>query len=285
MKTTFSLAAIYLSFATPILAQDQTTLSDVTAVEQAQRSTCATLGSEAVKQACLDGVAATDVAMRAAVEALPVAVELEADEPETQTAAIWARFAAARDVCNTMEVDARSDCVLAATVARQNELNGTPAQTASIRNEPPAPYRTWTDTSAIDDSKSVFVVYASQNREVMRSYGNAQPLQMNLRCLENTTTLYFSHNEAFFADIQNYGRVTMRMDDDPAFNRNFVESTDNQALGRWNGGQSIPVIRAMFGKDLLTVRLTPYNESPRTFTFNIRGIEQAVSELRETCNW
>jgi hypothetical protein len=51
--------------------------------------------------------------MRAAIEALPDEVEVE--EPDTETAAIWQRFTTARDVCNTMTGNTRSDCVMAAT--------------------------------------------------------------------------------------------------------------------------------------------------------------------------
>ncbi len=140
-----------------------------------------------------------------------------------------------------------------------------------------------TSTNAIDDSKIVLV---STNRSVVGSdnYGNSITASVLLRCMENTTSLILNTSE-FMSDTQGFGRVDFRVDDKKAQRLNMIGSTDNRALGLWNGRRSIPVIKSMFDGEKLTLRFTPYNENPITATFNIQGVENAVAELRETCNW
>jgi len=63
------------------------------------------------------------------------------------------------------------------------------------------------------------------------------------------------------------------------------ESTDNKALGLWSGGESIPVIKKMFGKKQLIARMTPFSESPITVEMDITGLDAAIEPLRTACGW
>lgn len=81
------------------------------------------------------------------------------------------------------------------------------------------------------------------------------------------------------------GHVTYRLDDDKARNASMDASTDNEALGLWNGGRAIPVIKQMLGKSKMILRARPYGESAFTATFNIAGIEEAIAPLRQECHW
>ncbi len=146
-------------------------------------------------------------------------------------------------------------------------------------------FRTRKSRSLVDDSPSVFITAYSNENLPMGRYKDAGRLELMMRCLENTTSFILSHGDAFFADTAGFGKVRFRLDDDRAFSRNMVERSDNQGLGLWSGRRSIPIIRDMFGHDRLLVEIQPYNESPRTFTFNISNLEDAVRPLREACNW
>lgn len=139
-------------------------------------------------------------------------------------------------------------------------------------------------TSPIDDSKTVVLRTSAMEPVAGRFRRDSRP-SLILRCHENTTVMYMSFDAHHMADIQGYGRVTLRIDQQNAVTRDMLASTDSKALGLWNGGRSIPVIRSLFDADVLTVRATPFSESPITVQFPISGLEEAITPLREACNW
>lgn len=141
------------------------------------------------------------------------------------------------------------------------------------------------DISRIDDSTNVFMNLQSSDSFRGRFRSGEAHATMYIRCQENTTSLYIVMGGHHLADIQNYGRVTYRIDSDPAQHRSFTSSTDSQALGLWSGGNSIPFIRQMFGADNVLVQITPFSESSITVDFPVSGLEEAIAPLREACNW
>lgn len=151
---------------------------------------------------------------------------------------------------------------------------------------PPEPADSWNTRvtqSPVDDSTSVFVQTRAIDTIDVR-FSSHRPT-LTLRCVENTTAAIINFDGAFVADIEGYGTVTFRVDDRASFDRRLQESTSNEALGFWSGGNAIPFIRQLFGGQTLLVRATPFNESPVVFSFNIRNVENAVAELRKTCGW
>lgn len=141
-----------------------------------------------------------------------------------------------------------------------------------------------TRTSPIDDSLSVFISAVSKD-EISNRFGQRGEALLMLRCVENRTSMILSFAGNHMADLNQYGQVTLRIDDQQARTLSMDESTDNGSLGLWSGGQSIPVIQQMFGHDTLTVRATPFSGSPITTQFPITGLEEAIIPLREACNW
>lgn len=140
------------------------------------------------------------------------------------------------------------------------------------------------DKSEFKDTTDVFLSVESD--EILRCGMFTQAkAQLLLRCLENTTTLYISTSCHVASGFQGYGRVEYRIDEKKAASRNFDASTDNRALGLWSGNRSIPVIKQMLDGETLLVRFTPFNESPVTARFNISGLNNAISPLREACHW
>ena len=145
----------------------------------------------------------------------------------------------------------------------------------------------WTkrvETSQMADETDVFLTLLSDDRVAGR-FGNDGSGVLYIRCMENTTALQFRVGDHFLADIQGYGRVEYRLDDRPMQSKNFRESTSNETLGLWNGGQSIPFMKSMLGHDRMIVRITPFNESPKTMTFSIAGLDTEIEQLRKTCGW
>ena len=87
------------------------------------------------------------------------------------------------------------------------------------------------------------------------------------------------------ADIQGYGTITYRIDDQPARKKEFGESTNNEVLGLWNGGTAIPFIKSLFGAETLRVRAMPFNESALETTFSVAGLTEEIGPLRKACGW
>ncbi len=82
-----------------------------------------------------------------------------------------------------------------------------------------------------------------------------------------------------------YGNIMYCLDSGTARTVNGETSTDNRAIGLWRGNRSIPVIKQMFGKSEMVIRMTPYGKSSFTATFDISGHEQAINPLRKACSW
>jgi type VI secretion system protein VasI len=139
------------------------------------------------------------------------------------------------------------------------------------------------ETSAIDDSKNVMMSVQSIN-EFSGKYGNLARASMNVACRENSTDVYFIFGDYFMSDHQEWGRATLRIDKNPAFSSSMKESTDNGALGLWNG-TGVSLLKSIFGKSKLLVRVTPFNESQVTAEFPIAGLEESIKTLRAACRW
>lgn len=141
-----------------------------------------------------------------------------------------------------------------------------------------------TDVSPLDDSKSVYLSVTSMS-PIMGRYGRLETGTLYIRCFENTTSLFTLWGGHFMSDNRGGGRVDYRIDDNPAAHVSMQESSDNEALGLWNGGVSIPFIKRLFGGEKIFMRASPFNESPVEMTFNISGLEEAIEPLREACGW
>ena len=143
-----------------------------------------------------------------------------------------------------------------------------------------------TETSAITDTATVFLSVKSTEDVQCRPYGQSSgPLTLYARCLENTTALLIVGDCQFASGFGGYGEVTFRTDKDKANTLNMQESTNSQSIGFWTGGRAIPAIQSLFGKERLTVRVTPFGMSPVEAVFDIAGLEDASKPLREACEW
>ena len=134
--------------------------------------------------------------------------------------------------------------------------------------------------SVMEDTKDVFITTSSSSYS--NKYGQSHSTRLYVRCKENTTALIFGFDEYLGLDETT---VQYRLDSEKSRSRSMVISTNNKSAGLWNGNSSIPVIKSLFGKKQLAVRVTPYGENPREMTFNIEGLEEMIQPLRESCNW
>lgn len=139
------------------------------------------------------------------------------------------------------------------------------------------------ETSKIDDSTNVSVSLESDNTFTGR-FGRQLTASTYIVCRENKTQFYFIFGDHFLSDIQSYGDVTYRIDKKPARSEGMTASTDNSALGLWNGA-GVPFIKDLLSAKYLLVQVTPYNESAVTAEFTVAGLERAILPLRKACGW
>jgi type VI secretion system protein VasI len=185
------------------------------------------------------------------------------------------------------EADASADPELADEIATADTASEEIA--AVVTEEPAAPdegaWNVEVNTSAMTDTTDVFASLNSENSQICRSYGSSSYLTLWVRCLENTTAVIFSGDCHMASGFQGYGDVTYRLDDDKAVTKGFQESTDNLALGLWSGGSAIPFAKSILGKDRMIVRFTPFGMSPVEYTFDLKGSDAAIQQVREQCSW
>jgi type VI secretion system protein VasI len=140
------------------------------------------------------------------------------------------------------------------------------------------------EKSRIDDSTNIFM-YVKSLEPIPQRFGGRDAARLIINCRENTTSLYINFGKNFMSDHAGGGRVITRIDEKPAKTIPMQVSTNNEALGLWRGGTSIPFIQSMFGSEQMFVRATPFSESALSMDFPIFGLEEAIRPLRAACNW
>ena len=149
-----------------------------------------------------------------------------------------------------------------------------------------AKWRSHVSTSKIQDTRDVYLRVDSDTYQQRFGRGTAT---LAVRCVENTTAFVINFGEYLGDDsssvYEKWKRVTIRLDDQNPIVKRMDVATNNEAVGLWSGGASIPFIKSMIGKKRMVVRITPYGENTREMTFPIEGLEYFIDPLRESCNW
>lgn len=74
-----------------------------------------------------------------------------------------------------------------------------------------------------------------------------------------------------------------RLDKQKEVERNWLVSTDTKAV--FYKGNDINFIRKLANSNKMYAKITPYNESPVSATFNLNGLSTTLKSLQEACNW
>lgn len=141
------------------------------------------------------------------------------------------------------------------------------------------------ETSKITDKTNVYVTVESDQLVPDRFGGRGTPATLIVRCQDDTTSLTIWFGGQFMASSGGFDRVTYRLDKQAAVNDRWEESTNNEFMGLWSGGQSIPLIKQLFSAQNFLVQATPFNESSITLDFKVGGLEHAIAPLRKACGW
>lgn len=158
-----------------------------------------------------------------------------------------------------------------------------PEPQATRQNVPPAdvkvsPWRVITGTDPIDDSKTVRIVNDALRPIDAQVIGTVTP-RLVLECMRNRTKAYIIWGR--FNTTSDH-TVTARIDKRPAMHLACDASTDFKASFI---RKPIRFIRSLIGHDNMVVEVTPYGENPQTTEFDISGLGDEISPLREACHW
>jgi type VI secretion system protein VasI len=165
-------------------------------------------------------------------------------------------------------------------LACYDALVPTPNSTAAER--PSGSWRSSTDVSRFDDSKSVHL--ATTAREPVSGWpGKVHTPTLHVRCQERKTSVYIVFGMSPAVEYGHMGAtVQIRTDKDPVRSIRTSKSTDGEALFL---PDAVATVKALFGKQELLVRFTPFNSNPQETSFSVAGLEGAIAPLRETCGW
>lgn len=122
-----------------------------------------------------------------------------------------------------------------------------------------------------DETQVFFMLMAGEGTN---SYGRSPALMV--RQQGSKLDVYIVWNEYLSEDRQ---RVTYRIDAEDPETLRWNVSTDNTATFFPSG--DLELVRNLLEADTFVVRTTPYNESPMTLTFDVRGFEAAARQFED----
>ncbi|MCX8474261.1 MAG: type VI secretion system-associated protein TagO [Sphingomonas sp.] len=139
------------------------------------------------------------------------------------------------------------------------------------------------DVNPVDDSKTRrATLLADEGASSMH-----ESVSLTIRCQSNRTELYVNWNDYLGDDsgdvYEEWKKITIRIGSQEARTERWGISTDSEAT--FAPSSPVALIQKMAKVDRLVLQTTPYNESPVTAVFNLKGIEKAVSPIAEGCGW
>jgi len=138
-------------------------------------------------------------------------------------------------------------------------------------------------TNPVDDSQTVVVSLTADSGA--SRWGDR--VRFYARCQSNKTEAYIFWGDYLGDDSSDvyseWKNVTIRLGDQKAKKQRWGVSTDSKATfaPSWAG----MLLQEIAKVDRLVVQTTPYNESPVTAIFDVKGFENALPLLAETCGW
>lgn len=136
--------------------------------------------------------------------------------------------------------------------------------------------------SPMDDSKTVVLALLAENQ--IEGWLARERPTLIVRCRENETDAYISVGMPSSVEFGETSRhtVRVRLDDQDAVTEMWSQSTDTEALF---SPRPVPLARQIAAAERLRFGFTPFNADPVVVEFDLRGFEEHVGTVAETCNW
>lgn len=167
---------------------------------------------------------------------------------------------------------------------------------------PSTPKQGWTESigrSPMDGSNTVVLSLNSEDL-IQGPIGSVKPTLI-VRCQEKKTDVYVvtgmaARIEEDGGGLSDYHKVRIRIDDGVASSESWTEATDHKALFApdqiydLNEHYELKEWRIAFARKLarattLIFEFTPFDGSPQTARFDLRGLDTHLDKVAEACNW
>ncbi len=134
-------------------------------------------------------------------------------------------------------------------------------------------WKTKIETNPIDDSETVILLLEADEG---RTKFNKTPALI-IRCKSDEIQIYISWNDYLGSEAY----VLTRLGKQIAETDEWGLSTDNSAT--FYPGNPLSFIKSLLKVDTFIAQVTPYNESPVTAVFDVKGFNVVVKPLLDTC--
>lgn len=132
--------------------------------------------------------------------------------------------------------------------------------------------------SKLDNSKTIYFIKKSEN-ELPNQIGKNTPVDLVIRCANNTTETYISWPS--FLGINDVN-VSYKIDDGKINKSYWNVSTDHKAVFSKN---PIKFLKELNNKKILIIQLTPHSFGPQEAEFNLSGIDKVIDKISNECKW
>jgi type VI secretion system protein VasI len=185
-------------------------------------------------------------------------------------------------------------CVLVIGILLNNPLPGAslppqPTLTPTLvptKINTPLPFKgNWqvsTSKSEFDNSTTVLLSLDAEN--TVEGWLTITLPTLVLMCRETELDVYVDVETQSNVEYGLYEKATVRVrfDNNQAFETIASESTDGEALFFQDPYQ---MIISMLRSNEMVFGFTPFNANPAVTTFDLRGLENVIEPLKQSCNW
>jgi type VI secretion system protein VasI len=144
----------------------------------------------------------------------------------------------------------------------------------------------WTksvSSNPVDDTKTVVIIQEAEGTYINR-YGRPGRANLQILCEQNKTGLALVLPELYTSDTGGLGRVTFRIDDKPAFERDMIAANDRGSMIALSG-QAISAVKEMIGGSRLLVRFITVSEPSIDVYFDLADLDGKITDVRTECGW
>ncbi len=139
------------------------------------------------------------------------------------------------------------------------------------------------DTDPINDSKKYYAILVASSGKGTLS---GKLVSLVLRCQKGDSDFYINW-ESFISKVDDGNYVTYRIGTNEPKVTYGLLSTDSKAtfLEPSPVTEFVPFLKSFAEASTFVARITPFQESPITATWDLTGSDVALGDIRKNCNW
>ena len=183
-------------------------------------------------------------------------------------------FAGARDLANRIKP---SDKEYPSAQKLLHDIDSTEKTAAPTIAPASSKWVVETTKSPMDDSNGLTCSLGAEN-EIEGWLAKKKPILI-FRCKEHKIEAYVITGMASSVDLYGH-QVRIRIDDGPPLKERWSDSTDNESLFAPRAGE---LVKRLTKAKTMLFEFVPFNASPATIVFDVRGFEQLTRDLARVC--